>query len=39
LRAYFDRLMERPSVQRVIEEAKPYFALYPFAEVIPKRFR
>ena len=39
LRAYFDRLMERPSVQRVMEEAKPYFALFPFADAIPKRFR
>jgi glutathione S-transferase len=38
LRAYFDRLMERTSVQRVIEEAKPYFLHYPFAEAIPKRF-
>jgi glutathione S-transferase len=38
LRAYFDRLMERPSVQRVMEEAKPYFRLFPFADAIPKRF-
>lgn len=38
LRAYFDRLMERPSVQRVIEEAKPYFSLFPFADAIPKRY-
>jgi glutathione S-transferase len=39
LRAYFDRLMDRPSVKRVIGEAKPYFPLYPFAEAIPKQFR
>jgi glutathione S-transferase len=39
LRAYFDRLMDRPSVQRVIEEARPYFQFYPFADDIPKRFR
>ena len=39
LQAYFARLMERPSVQRVMEEAKPYFALFPFADAIPKRFR
>jgi glutathione S-transferase len=39
LRAYFDRLMDRPSVQRVIAEAKPYFPLYPFAQAIPQRFR
>jgi glutathione S-transferase len=38
LTAYFDRLMERPSVQRVMVEAKPYFQFYPFADAIPKRF-
>jgi glutathione S-transferase len=39
LRIYFDRLAKRPSFRRVIEEAKPYFSLYPFAENIPQRFR
>ena len=39
LAEYFERLMERPSVRRVIEEAKPYFAFYPFASAIPERFR
>lgn len=39
LRAYFDRLMERPSVQRVLAEAKPYFSMYPFHSAIPARFR
>ncbi|MCY1399989.1 hypothetical protein D9M71_150600 [compost metagenome] len=39
LRAYFDRLTERPSVKRVIDEARPWFAWYPFAEAIPERFR
>jgi glutathione S-transferase len=38
LMAYFDRLMERPSVQRVMAEATPYFQFYPFADAIPKRF-
>ena len=38
LSAYFDRLMERPSVRRVLEEARPYFSLYPFADSIPQRF-
>jgi len=38
LQAYFDRLMERPSVQRVMVEAKPYFQFYPFVDAIPKRF-
>jgi glutathione S-transferase len=38
LSAYFERLMARPSVQRVIVEAKPYFQFFPFADAIPKRF-
>ena len=37
--AYVERLMARPSVQRVLEEAKPWFHYYPFAEAIPQRFR
>lgn len=38
LRRYFDRLMERPSVARVLAEARPYFRLYPFYDRIPPRF-
>jgi glutathione S-transferase len=37
--AYFDRLIQRPSFKRVIDEARPYFSLYPFAEAIAQRFR
>jgi glutathione S-transferase len=39
LNAYFDRLMERPSVRQVVEDAAPYVPLYPYAEAIPARFR
>ncbi len=39
LRGYFERLMDRDSVHRVLEEAKPYFQFYPFADAIPARFR
>lgn len=39
LAAYFERLMARPSVRRVLDEAKPYFHMYPFAGAIPTRFR
>jgi glutathione S-transferase len=39
LHGYFERLVERPSVRQVIEDAAPYFPLYPYAEAIPKRFR
>jgi glutathione S-transferase len=35
---YFERLVHRPSFQRVIDEARPYFHFYPFEEAIPKRF-
>ena len=39
LHAYFERLMVRPSVRRTLDEAKPYFHMYPFADAIPDRFR
>ncbi len=39
LSAYLDRLTQRPSFRRVIEEAKPYFSLYPFADALPEQFR
>jgi glutathione S-transferase len=31
LAAYFARVRERPSVARVFDEAKPYFAMFPGA--------
>jgi glutathione S-transferase len=36
--AYFDRLVRRPSVLRVLDEARPYFNMYPFKDAIPARF-
>ena len=39
LSRYFDRLVERPSVRRTLEEAKPYFKDYPFESAIATRFR
>lgn len=38
LRTYFDKLMDRPSIQRVLAEARPYFPMYPFHSAIPARF-
>jgi glutathione S-transferase len=38
LGGYFERLMGRPSVRRTLEEARPYFPLFPFNEAIPARF-
>ncbi|HEU0220855.1 MAG TPA: glutathione S-transferase family protein [Paracoccaceae bacterium] len=32
LRAYLDRLMARPAFARVLDEAEPYFHLFPMAE-------
>jgi|HigsolmetaAR202D_1030399.scaffolds.fasta_scaffold00204_24 glutathione S-transferase len=39
LAAYFERLMDRPSVARTIKEAQPYFDLFPFKDAMPERFR
>ncbi|HEY3516298.1 MAG TPA: glutathione S-transferase family protein [Gammaproteobacteria bacterium] len=36
--AYFERLTQRPSVRRVLDEARPYFEMYPVREGIPARF-
>lgn len=38
LAAYFERLLVRPSVQRVLREARPYFPMFPFVERMPSRF-
>jgi len=38
LAAYFDRLMERPSVARTIDEARPYFRFYPGRHGLSRRF-
>lgn len=38
LRNYFERLLERPSVTRVLDEARPYFKLYPYREALPARY-
>ncbi len=36
---YFASLLARASFQRVLQEARPYFAFYPFADSLPARFR
>ena len=38
LAAYFDRLVGRPSVQRVIREAQPWLHYFPFADALDSRF-
>lgn len=37
-RAYLERLLARPSVGRVITEARPYFEYFPYRERMPERF-
>lgn len=39
LKQYYQRLLERPSFARVLEEAMPYFQYYPYHEKLPARFR
>ncbi|MFB2551866.1 glutathione S-transferase family protein [Ensifer soli] len=39
LSAYFERLVERPSVRRVIDEARPFFPHFPYVDAMPARFR
>jgi glutathione S-transferase len=38
LAAYFERLMSRASVKRVIAEARPYLRLFPLKDSVPARF-
>jgi glutathione S-transferase len=38
LAAYFERLMSRPSVRRVIREAQPWLQYFPFVEALDPRF-
>jgi glutathione S-transferase len=38
LAGYYERLMARPSVRRVIAEARPYFQYFPLQHAIPARY-
>lgn len=38
LAAYFERLLARASVRRVLHEARPYFKNFPYLEAMPARF-
>jgi glutathione S-transferase len=39
LAAYYSRLLQRPSIARVLDEAIPFFQYYPYRENLPVRFR
>ena len=36
--AYFERLLQRPSFARVLDEARPFLGLFPFRDETPTRF-
>jgi glutathione S-transferase len=36
--AYLERLLARPSMQRVLAEARPWFAMFPYRDAMPARF-
>lgn len=38
LGSYLERVQARPSVARVLEEARPFFRFYPYREALPSRF-
>ena len=38
LAQYLDRLLARPSVKRVIAEARPFFSMFPYREAMPERY-
>jgi glutathione S-transferase len=39
LKAYFERLIARPSYAQVLWELRPYLQYFPFVELVPDRFR
>ncbi len=39
LAAYLERLTGPASYRRVLEEARPYFSMFPFADALPEHFR
>lgn len=38
LHGYFERLIQRASVARVVSDARPYFDYFPYREAMPARF-
>jgi glutathione S-transferase len=35
---YLERLLVRPSVARTVDEARPYFSMFPYKDAMPVRF-
>jgi glutathione S-transferase len=38
LDAYFERLLDRPSMRRTLNEARPFFSMFPYRDSMPDRF-
>lgn len=38
LSGYLERLLQRPSVRRVLSEAQPYFSMFPYRQAMPQRY-
>lgn len=38
LEAYFERLLDRSSMRRTLHEARPFFSMFPYRDVMPDRF-
>jgi glutathione S-transferase len=38
LAGYFERLLDRASFRRTLDEARPYFAMFPYRDAMPDRF-
>jgi glutathione S-transferase len=38
LAAYFERLLDRPSMRRTLHDARPFFSMFPYRDAMPDRF-
>ena len=38
LDGYFERLLDRPSMQRTLQEARPFFSMFPYRDAMPERY-
>ena len=38
LQAYFERLRDRPSIRRTLQEARPFFSMFPYRDAMPDRY-
>ncbi|MBE0693769.1 MAG: glutathione S-transferase family protein, partial [Aquamicrobium sp.] len=36
--AYLQRLLDRPSMKRILAEARPFFSLFPYRDAMPPQY-